>query len=77
MANDFEEKKRSAYSTRRSIMDIGMGILWSGMGALFILKDFIGVEMQFPEKPFDYIFGGLCLLYGIFRVYRGIKKNYF
>jgi hypothetical protein len=77
MANEFEQRKKSAYSTRRSIMDIGMGILWSGMGLLFIFKDLLGVALDFPDKPYDYIFGGLCLVYGVFRIYRGIKKNYF
>ena len=77
MADEFEQRKKSAYSTRRSIMDIGMGLLWSAMGLLFLLKDYLGIALDFPDKPYDYIFGGLCLVYGVFRIYRGIKKNYF
>jgi len=58
-------------------MDIGMGILWITMGALFIFKDYVGLKIDFPEKPFDYIFGGICMIYGGFRIYRGVKKNYY
>jgi hypothetical protein len=37
----------------------------------------LGMNIEFPTAPFNYIFGGLCLLYGGFRIYRGFKKNYF
>lgn len=74
---DLEEKRMKAYANRRSLMDLGMGLIYSGMGIFFLLKDQLGVVMDFPPKPFNYIFGGLCLLYGAFRIYRGIKKNYF
>ena len=58
-------------------MDLGMGLIYSAMGIFFVAKKWFGVNIDFPEEPFNYIFGGLCLLYGGFRIYRGIKKNYF
>lgn len=75
--SDYEQKRMKAYTNRRSLMDLGMGIVYSLMGLFFIFKDMMGVMMDFPEAPFSYIFGALCLLYGGFRIYRGIKKNYF
>ena len=77
MSTDYEEKRRKAYANRRSLMDLGMGIIYAGMGGFFLLYDLFGIRMEFPGKPFSYIFGGLCLVYGIFRIYRGVKKNYF
>jgi hypothetical protein len=77
MADDYEQKRMRAYSNRRSIMDIGMGLVYTGMGLFFLLKEQFGVTIEFPPSPFSYIFGALCLLYGGFRIYRGIKKNYF
>ena len=77
MATDYDEKRRKAYVTQRSVMDLGMGIIYAGMGGFFLFSDLFGVVMEFPPKPFSYIFGGLCLLYGSFRIYRGIKRNYF
>lgn len=77
MTNDYEEKRARAYANRRSIMDLGMGIIYTGMGIFFLLKKQLGINIDFPPEPFNYVFGGLCLLYGGFRIYRGLKKNYF
>ncbi len=54
-----------------------MGLIYSAMGIFFVGKKLFGVNIDFPPEPFNYVFGGLCLLYGGFRIYRGIKKNYF
>ncbi len=77
MSSNLEEKKKKAYVNRRSLMDLGMGIIYAGMGGFFAFYGLLGIDMEFPPKPFSYIFGGLCILYGGFRIYRGIKKNYF
>jgi hypothetical protein len=80
MASEFEDKiedkKRRAYVNRRALMDLGMGLIYAGMGSFFIFSSRFGLETVFPA-PFNYIFGGLCLLYGGFRIYRGIRKNYY
>lgn len=62
----------------RSIMDMGMGLLWLGMGVflVFIKKFNTGLEVQFNTPPMKG-FGIICIIYGGFRIYRGIKKNYF
>ena len=75
--NDNEQKRIKAYANRRSMMDLGMGLIYSAMGIFFVGKKWFGVNLDFPTEPFNYIFGGLFLLYGGFRIYRGIKKNYF
>ena len=77
MNTDQEEKRSKAYINRRAMMDLGMGIIYAVMGGFFLLSETLGISMEFPPKPFSYIFGGLCLFYGGFRIYRGIKKNYF
>jgi hypothetical protein len=77
MSTDYEEKRRRAYVNRRSIMDLGMGIIYAAVGAFFLTSKLFGFDMEFPPKPFSYIFGGLCLVYGGWRIYRGIKRDYF
>lgn len=57
-------------------MDYGMGIIIFCLGIFFLLAPKLGVVFQI-EDLFRYLFGGLCMLYGLFRVYRGYKKNYF
>lgn len=77
MAQDFDDKKMKAYITRRSIMDIGMGVIYAAIGCILGFSQQLGFNLEFPAPPFSYIFGGLCLLYGGFRIYRGIRKNYY
>ena len=61
----------------RSIMDYGMGILWASMGVFFIyIREFnTGIEARFDNSTMKAL-GGICILYGGFRIYRGIRKNY-
>ena len=79
-----EEFERDQLSERdkgfirmRSMMDYGMGILWICMGIflLFIEKFNTGLEARFGDTSMK-VFGAVCVIYGLFRVYRGYKKNY-
>ncbi len=78
---DFEKEqlteKDKGYIRMRSIMDFGMGVLWSCMGAflIFIRKFNTGLELRYDDSTLK-VFGTICLLYGLFRIYRGYKKNY-
>ena len=76
MSSDFDERRRNAHSSRRSIMDYGMGIIIAGFGVFFAVAPKLGIEFNI-EPMLRYLFAGLCLLYGFFRIYRGYKKNYF
>lgn len=76
MENDFREKQRKNYTTMRSIYNITIGIVITGIGVLMFLNDKIGLNLLQQFDPIMiYAFGGLCLLYGSFRLYRGIKKE--
>ncbi len=74
---DYDEKRKRAYANRRSFMDIGMGIIYAVVGGFLCFSEIFGFAMENSYKPFSYIFGGICLVYGGFRIYRGVKKNYF
>jgi uncharacterized membrane protein len=77
MTEDQDLDNRSKrYKVRRSIMDYGMGIIIFCLGIFFMLAPHFGVQFGIDDM-FRYLFGGLCMIYGIFRVYRGYKKNYF
>jgi hypothetical protein len=61
----------------RSIMDLGMGILWLCMGLFMLFVKSISPSMALRyDDPVMKGFGLLCMVYGAFRIYRGIKKNY-
>ena len=79
---EFEKEQPSerdkSYLRMRSIMDFGMGLLWMGMGVfmIFVKKFNADLAARFDESTFK-IFGSVCIIYGLFRVYRGYKKQYF
>ncbi len=66
----------------RSLTDYGMGVLILLLGLIFIFRIYLGpehpvnIKMGKPDS-LEKIFGGLSILYGIWRIYRGYKKNYF
>jgi hypothetical protein len=58
--------------------DLTIAILLLGMAVIMLFADKLKIE-QLAEKDnefFRYFFGALCLLYGSFRLYRGIKRDY-
>jgi len=67
METDLRDKQRKNYSLVRSIRDFTMEKL--KIDLIISLNETWG-------KEFCYFFGGICLLYGGFRLYRGIKKEY-
>jgi hypothetical protein len=76
MENQDSDKRTKGYILMRTIMDYGMGIIIFGFGIFFLLSSKLGIGFEI-EDFYRYFFGGLCIVYGLWRVYRGYKKNYF
>ncbi len=77
MDNDLRDKRTKSYSTMRSVLDYTMGILYLAAAAFLFFAEKLGFEMENFDPTFRYIFGGLCALYGSWRIYRGFKKDYY
>lgn len=79
MAYDYEDKKKKQISSMRAITDYGMGIFFSILGLVFLFHEQLGIDFsRFSKTSFiDVVFGIISLLYGLWRIYRGYKKNYF
>jgi len=70
-------EKDKSYIRMRSIMDYGMGVMWCGMGIFLLFVKKFNTNLVLRYDPATLMaFGGICLLYGIFRIYRGYRKNY-
>ena len=69
--------REKGYIRMRSIMDLGMGLLWMGMGIflVFVKKLSPSLAENYDSTLFK-VFGAVCMVYGLFRIYRGYKKNY-
>ena len=73
-----EERRKKTYSLRRAILDYGMGVIITGIGIVLLLAPVLHIAMRIDkDDPARYVFAGLFLLYGGFRIYRGSRKNYF
>lgn len=79
---EFEKEQMSSrnkgYARMRSIMDYGMGLLWMGMGVFLAFNKLfdIGINPRLDDPVIKGL-GGIFIIYGLFRIYRGYKKNYF
>ncbi len=55
-----------------------MGVFWILLGLAFLLRKKFNVIIAGREPDWtDILAGGLFVAYGIWRLYRGYKKNYF
>lgn len=73
---DNTDAKTKRYLLMKSVMDLGMGIIYIGVGIMILLAKKIGLNNDFVDSMPGKIFAGLVVLYGLWRVYRGIKKDY-
>jgi hypothetical protein len=77
MDNNYKERNRKSYIMMRMIYDLTMGLLILSMGLLMLFGDRLEIAFIVELDPvIRYLFGGLCLIYGGFRLYRGIKRDY-
>jgi hypothetical protein len=76
MADSFDQRKEKNYSLMRSVLDYGMGILIFSFGLFFLLASRWGIDFNI-EPLFRNLFGGMCMIYGAWRIYRGYQKNYY
>jgi len=78
MLEEYEKKRRKQVSFMRSLMDYAMGIVIIGLGVLLFFHDKfkIGINENLSPNVVK-VLGAVFALYGVWRIYRGYKKNYF
>lgn len=79
MIEEYEKKRRRQVSNMRSILDYGIGVLFSVLGIFLFFRNKFNLDFNelYPPDKVDIILGIVCFLYGVWRIYRGYKKNYF
>lgn len=61
----------------RMTYDLTMAILILGMAFVLFFAEWLKIEqIMAVDLTFRFLFGGICVLYGGFRLYRGIKRDY-
>ena len=78
MLEEYEKKRRKQISIVRSLMNYAMGAVFIAAGIFFLIRERFDIifNEKYPPNYMDKILGGIFVLYGAWRVYRGYKKNY-
>ena len=78
--NELRRKRERSVTRMRSISNYVMGALLLIIAVIFIFPT-PKIAEYLSERGYTTdtlrMFGILCSVYGIFRIYRGYKKNYF
>jgi hypothetical protein len=76
MIEDFQDQQRKRDINMRSLVDYTRGAIFILFGLFFIF--FKNFNIQGLEYKTWYLYIGiLFVLYGVWRMYRGFKKNYY
>ena len=77
METEFKQRQRKNYASMQTIYNVTMGIIITGIGILMFFNELFGLNLaeKFGDPLMIDLFGGLCVVYGIFRLYRGLKKE--
>lgn len=71
------DSKSKRYILMKSIADLGFGILYLAVGVAIIFAKELHFYNNFTSSIPGKIFAGMVIIYGSWRIYRGIKKDYF
>ena len=70
------DRKTKRYIIMRSITDLGMGLIYLAVGIVVLFAKQFHFNNEFTVGILAKIFAVMVIIYGSWRVYRGIKKNY-
>ena len=73
---DNVDPKTKRYIGMKSVMDLGMGVIYVGMGVFIFFARKFHLVNDFTDSVIGRIFASIVILYGLWRIYRGIKKDY-
>lgn len=68
---DFRKKNKPV--NVKAIFDLVMGLIYVVMGGALAASKYIGFELTFTSPEAVVIFGIAAMLYGAFRMFRGVK----
>ena len=71
------DPKTKRYILMRSITDFGMGAIYVAVGITILFGKQFNFYNDFTLSIPAKIFAVLAIVYGSWRIYRGIKKDYF
>ncbi len=78
MLEDYQQQHQRRVARIRAMMDFTMGTILFLVGVYFLSYEKLHINVfNRSASSIDYLIGGLFVSYGIWRIYRGYKKDYF
>lgn len=71
------DKKTRRYILMRSITDLGMGVIYVGVGVFILFARQFNFANAFTGSIPAKIVSVMAIIYGLWRLYRGVQKKYF
>jgi len=71
-----QDNRRRSYNQMRSILDYAMGIIYVAAGLFLFFYKQLGMQVDLISRPIAIGLGVIILVYGGWRIYRGVQKNY-
>ncbi len=71
------DPKTKRYIQMKSILDFGMGFMYIGIGIIIFFSREFHLYNNFTDSTPAKIFAVLVIIYGAWRIYRAIKKDYY
>jgi hypothetical protein len=71
------DNKTKRYVMMRSITDMGMGFIYVAVGIIILFAKLFNFSTDFTASVPAKIFAVLVIIYGSWRIFRGIRKKYY
>jgi hypothetical protein len=71
------DNKTKRYVMMRSITDMGMGFIYVAVGIIILFAKQFNFSTDFTASIPAKIFAVLVIIYGSWRIFRGIRKKYY
>ncbi len=71
------DNKTKRYVMMRSITDLGMGFIYVAVGIIILFAKQFNFSTDFTASIPAKIFAVLVIIYGSWRIFRGIRKKYY
>jgi cell division protein FtsW (lipid II flippase) len=71
------DNKTKRYVMMRSITDLGMGFIYLAVGIVILFAKQFNFSTDFTASIPAKIFAVLVIIYGSWRIFRGIRKKYY
>jgi hypothetical protein len=73
--DESRDKRQQQQGRMHALLDYTIGFITLAGGALLVFYRLLGFDFDFPNPQMIKVFGIISMVYGVWRIYRGINKS--